>query len=144
MLKTLHNLRAQGKHIGITFSAFDLLHAGHCVMLSECKEHCDFLIVGLQTDPTIDRPEKNSPVQSVFERWMQLQSNKDIDLVIPYETERDLVDLLYIVRPDVRFLGAEYTGTEFTGHELEIGLYFNMRNHSFSSSDLRERVLRAS
>ena len=138
-------LKQEGKRIGITFSTFDLLHAGHIAMLSEAKNHCDYLICGLQTDPTIDRPEtKNKPVQSIVERQIQLAACRYVDEVVVYSTEQDLVDLLLILPVDVRILGVEYAEKEFTGkHECElrgIEIVFNGRDHSFSSSSLRKRV----
>ncbi len=129
---------------GITFSAFDLLHAGHVRMLEEAKQHCDYLIVGLQTDPTIDRPEKNKPTQSVVERYIQLKGCKFVDEIIPYTTEQDLEDILQALPIDVRILGEEYKDKTFTGREycekMEIKLVFNKRNHRFSSSGLRREV----
>jgi glycerol-3-phosphate cytidylyltransferase len=129
---------------GITFSAFDLLHAGHVRMLEEAKQHCDYLIVGLQTDPTIDRPEKNKPTQSVVERYIQLKGCKFVDEIIPYTTEQDLQDILQALPIDVRILGEEYRNKNFTGREycekMEIKLVFNKRNHRFSSSGLRKEV----
>jgi glycerol-3-phosphate cytidylyltransferase len=129
---------------GITFSAFDLLHAGHVRMLEEAKQHCDYLIVGLQTDPTIDRPEKNKPTQSVVERYIQLKGCKFVDEIIPYTTEQDLEDILQAFPIDVRILGEEYKDKNFTGREycekMEIKLVFNKRNHRFSSSGLRKEV----
>ena len=129
---------------GITFSAFDLLHAGHVRMLEEAKQHCDYLIVGLQTDPTIDRPEKNKPTQSVVERYIQLKGCKFVDEIIPYTTEQDLEDILQALPIDVRILGEEYKDKNFTGREycekMEIKLVFNKRNHRFSSSGLRREV----
>jgi glycerol-3-phosphate cytidylyltransferase len=138
-------LKQEGKRIGITFSTFDLLHAGHIAMLSEAKNHCDYLICGLQTDPTIDRPEtKNKPIQSIVERQIQLAACRYVDEVVVYSTEQDLVDLLLILPVDVRILGVEYANTEFSGKsecELRsISLVFNGRDHSFSSSSLRKRV----
>jgi glycerol-3-phosphate cytidylyltransferase len=130
--------------IGFVASAFDLLHAGHVQMLREAKEQCDYLIVGLQTDPTVDRPEKNSPVQTVVERYTQLNGVKYIDEIIPYATERDLEDILTMYHIDVRILGEEYREKEFTGKDIcrkrGIELFFNKRDHRFSSSDLRKRV----
>jgi len=125
--------------IGITFSSFDLLHAGHIAMLSEAKDHCDYLIVGLHTDPTIDRKSKNKPIQSVFERWLQLKGCKYVDEIIPYETEEDLINLLHILTPDVRIIGEEYRGKEFTGKGI-IPEYYNNRKHNYSSTYLRERI----
>lgn len=139
------HLKAGGKKIGIVFSAFDLLHAGHIAMLSEAKNHCDYLIAGLQTDPSIDRPEtKNKPVQSIVERQIQLGACRFVDEVVVYQTEQDLVDLLLILPVDVRILGVEYENKDFTGMkeclDRGIELVFNSRDHSFSSSNLRKRV----
>jgi glycerol-3-phosphate cytidylyltransferase len=132
------------KITGITFSAFDLLHAGHAKMLEEAKLHCDHLIVGLQTDPTIDRPEKNKPTQSVVERYIQLKACKFVDEIVPYATEQDLQDILQSFAIDVRIIGDEYKDTNFTGREYcekaNIKLVFNKRNHRFSSSGLRREV----
>ena len=141
-------LKAEGKRIGITFSTFDMLHAGHIAMLSEAKNHCDYLIAGLQTDPTIDRPDtKNHPVQSIVERQIQLAACRYVDEVVVYQTEEDLIDLLLILPVDVRILGVEYQGQDFTGREegtmRGIELVFNGRDHSFSSSSLRRRVAAA-
>ncbi len=141
-------LKAEGKRIGITFSTFDMLHAGHIAMLAEAKNHCDYLIAGLQTDPTIDRPmEKNRPVQSIVERQIQLAACRYVDEVVVYQTEQDLVDLLLILPLDVRILGVEYKDREFTGKEecfyRGIELIYNGRDHSFSSSSLRKRVAHA-
>ena len=130
--------------IGFTASTFDLLHAGHVQMLREAKEQCDYLICGLQIDPTIDRKEKNSPVQTVVERYTQLNGVKYVDEIIPYSTERDLEDILEMYHIDIRILGEEYRDKEFTGRDIckkrDIELYFNKREHRFSSSDLRNRV----
>lgn len=141
-------LKTQGKKIGITFSAWDLLHAGHIAMLAEAKNHCDYLIAGLQTDPTVDRPEtKNTPVQSIVERQIQLSACRFVDEVVVYQTEQDLVDLLLILPIDVRILGVEYENKDFTGRKeclkKGIELVFNSRDHSFSSSSLRKRVYEA-
>ena len=130
---------------GFTCSTFDLFHAGHILMLEEAKKQCDFLIVGLQTDPTIDRPDtKNKPVQGVFERWAQLKACKFIDQIIPYSTEKELRDILLSFPIDVRILGEEYQGKDFTGHDIPMEFYFNKRRHSFSTSELRQRVIDAS
>jgi glycerol-3-phosphate cytidylyltransferase len=130
---------------GITFSAFDLFHAGHVKMLEEAKRHCDYLIVGLQTDPTIDRPEKNKPTQSVVERYIQLKGCKFVDEIVPYATEQDLEDILHAFHIDLRIVGNEYIDKNFTGRayceEKGIELYFNSRDHRFSSSSLRKEVL---
>ena len=141
-------LKAQGKKIGITFSTFDMLHAGHIAMLSEAANHCDYLICGLQTDPTIDRPDtKNQPVQSIVERQIQLAACRYVDEVVVYQTEQDLIDLLLILPLDVRILGVEYENKDFTGRDecfdRGIVLVFNGRDHSFSSSSLRKRVVAA-
>ena len=142
------DLKAKGLKIGITFSTFDLLHAGHIAMLAEAKNHCDYLIAALQTDPTIDRPDtKNPPVQSIVERQIQLNTNRNVDEVVVYQTEKDLEDLLLILPVDVRILGVEYADKEFTGKQIcidrGIELVFNSRDHSFSSSNLRKRVAAA-
>ena len=144
----IRKLKDDGKKIGITFSTFDMLHAGHIAMLAEAKNHCDYLIAGLQTDPTIDRPDtKNKPVQSIVERQIQLAACRYVDEVVVYQTEQDLVDLLLILPLDVRILGVEYQDNEFTGHYegqmRGIELVFNSRDHSFSSSSLRKRVAEA-
>lgn len=144
----IKELKAQGKKIGITFSTFDMLHAGHVAMLSEARNHCDYLIAGLQTDPTIDRPDtKNKPIQSIVERQIQLAACRYVDEVVVYQTEQDLVDLLLILPLDVRILGVEYEGKKFSGDEAcydrSIAIVFNGRDHSFSSSSLRKRVVAA-
>lgn len=144
----IKQLKQDGKKIGITFSTFDMLHAGHIAMLSEAKNHCDYLICGLQTDPTIDRPDtKNRPIQSIVERQIQLAACRYVDEVVVYQTEQDLVDLLLILPVDVRVLGVEYQHKDFSGLEecgmREIELVFNGRDHSFSSSSLRKRVAHA-
>jgi glycerol-3-phosphate cytidylyltransferase len=131
--------------VGITFSTFDLLHAGHIGMLREAKSNCDYLIVGLQSDPTIDRPKtKNKPIQTMVERYAQLNAIKFIDEIVPYQTEEDLVDILELFEIDVRFLGEEYKEDEFSGKDVcrkrGIDLYFNKREHRFSTSGLRKRV----
>ena len=131
--------------IGFTCSTFDLLHAGHITMLEEAKHHCEYLIVGLQTDPTIDRPnEKNPPIQSLIERQIQLAAVKYVDEIICYQTESELEDLLLTLPINVRILGVEYKDKEFTGKDIAnqrgIELIFNKRDHSFSSTSLRKRV----
>lgn len=136
------------KRVGITFSTFDLLHAGHIAMLSEAKRHCDYLIAALQTDPTIDRPDtKNKPVQSIVERQIQLQAVRYVDEIVVYQTEKDLCDILLTLPLNVRILGEEYKTQEFTGKAIceqrGIELVFNGRDHSFSSSNLRKRVAEA-
>ena len=144
----IRKLKEDGKKIGITFSAWDMFHAGHVAMLAEAKNHCDYLIAGLQTDPTIDRPDtKNKPIQSIVERQIQLAACRYVDEVVVYQTEQDLVDLLLILPVNVRVLGVEYENTEYTGkHEgwmRGIEPIFNRRDHSFSSSSLRRRVVEA-
>jgi|TARA_B110000977_G_scaffold3549_1_gene4915 glycerol-3-phosphate cytidylyltransferase len=130
--------------IGITFSTFDLLHAGHVSMLREAKAQCDYLICGLQMDPSQDRKEKNAPVQSIVERYTQLNGVRYVDEIIPYNDEKDVEDLLTMMDINVRILGEEYRDKEFTGKDIcrkrDIDLYFNKRDHRFSSSDLRARV----
>lgn len=131
--------------MGFTCSTFDLLHAGHIQMLREAKEHCDYLIVGLQFDPSIDRAEKNSPVQTIVERYAQLKAVSYVDEIIPYGTEKDLEDILEMYHIDIRILGEEYRDKDFTGKDIcrrrNILLHFNKRDHRFSSSDLRKRVM---
>jgi glycerol-3-phosphate cytidylyltransferase len=144
----IRKLKEDGKKIGITFSTFDMLHAGHIAMLAEARNHCDYLICGLQTDPTIDRPDtKNKPVQSIVERQIQLAACRYVDEVVVYQTEQDLVDLLLILPLDVRVLGVEYQDKAYTGKNegmiRGIQPIFNARDHSFSSSGLRQRVVSA-
>jgi glycerol-3-phosphate cytidylyltransferase len=141
----IKDLKAKGLKIGITFSTFDLLHAGHISMLSEAKNHCDYLIAALQTDPTIDRPDtKNPPVQTIVERQIQLSATRFVDEIVVYQTESDVCDILLTLPIDVRILGVEYEHKEFTGRDIcterGIELVFNNRDHSFSSSSLRKRV----
>lgn len=134
----------ENKKVGITFSAFDLLHAGHVKMLEDAKAQCDYLIVGLQTDPTLDRPEKNRPTQTVVERYIQLKACKFVDEIVPYATEQDLEDILRSFKIDVRIIGEEYREKKFTGREYceekGIELYYNCRDHRFSSTSLRKVV----
>jgi len=130
---------------GITFSTFDLLHAGHILMLEECKNNCDFLIACLQTDPTIDRPDsKNKPAQSLYERWIQLRGCRFVNEIIPYSTEKELLDILSSTKIHVRFLGEEYKDKEFTGKQFcidnNIELFYNSRKHSYSTTELRKRA----
>ena len=144
----IKELKKEGLKIGITFSTFDLLHAGHIAMLAEAKNHCDYLIAALQTDPTIDRPDsKNPPVQTIVERQIQLSTNRNVDEVVVYQTEKDLEDLLLILPVDVRILGVEYKDKDFTGRDIcqkrGIEIVYNGRDHSFSSSSLRKRVAEA-
>ena len=128
--------------IGFTCSCFDLLHAGHILMLKDAKEQCDYLIVGLQTDPTLDRPEKNKPIQSLEERKIQLEAVKYVDEILKYNTEKELFEILRMLRPDVRILGSDYEGKYFTGTELNIPIYYHKRNHNYSSSNLRQKILK--
>lgn len=144
----IKELKNNGLKIGIVFSSFDLFHAGHVAMLAEAKNHCDYLIAALQTDPTIDRPDtKNPPVQTIVERQIQLSTNRNVDEVVVYQTEKDLEDLLLILPVDVRILGVEYMDNNFTGKDIcqrrGIQLIYNSRDHSFSSSSLRKRVAAA-
>lgn len=125
---------------GFTCSTFDLFHAGHLLMLQEAKRNCDWLIVGIQSDPTIDRPTKNKPVQSLYERWVQLEACVYVDKVIPYTTEKELIDILQSQEIDIRFVGEEYREQNFTGKDLGIPIHYNKRSHSFSSTELRKRV----
>ena len=133
----------KGKKIGFTCSCFDLLHAGHIIMLKDAKEQCDYLIVGLQTDPTLDRPEKNKPIQSFEERFIQLYAVQYVDVVVKYETEKDLYELLKKIKPDIRILGSDYDvpDVRFTGYDLHIPIYFHERNHNYSSTNLRKKIL---
>ena len=127
--------------IGFTCSCFDLLHAGHILMLKDAKQQCDKLIVGLQTDPTLDRPEKNKPIQSYEERYIQLEAVKYIDEIIKYETEEELYQLLKVLQPDVRILGSDYEdGRYYTGIELNIPIHFHQRNHNYSSTNIRKKI----
>lgn len=128
------------KTIGFTCGSFDLLHAGHILMLKECKSHCDYLIVGLQTDPTIDRPEKNLPIESVKERMIRLKGCRYVDEIIFYTTEDELYKLLKTLKPDIRFVGADHKGKPFTGDKLPIKVIFNTRDHDYSSSNLINRI----
>jgi glycerol-3-phosphate cytidylyltransferase len=129
--------------VGFTCGSFDLLHTGHALMLEEAKTHCDRLIVGLQSDPTLDRPEKNKPVQSLQERIIMIKSIRWVDEVHIYNTEAELIELIKILNPAVRIVGADWKGKQFTGYDLPIRVVFNTRDHSYSTSSLRERVLTA-
>lgn len=134
--------------VGFTCSAFDLLHSGHVQMLREAKDQCEYLICGLQVDPSIDRPNKNKPIQTVVERYAQLKAIGYVDEIIPYVTEQDLEDILSMYSIDVRILGEEYKEGKFTGRAIcssrGIKLHFNKRDHRFSSSELRQRVVEKS
>lgn len=131
--------------VGFTCSTFDLLHAGHITMLKEARNQCDWLICGLQTDPTIDRPNsKNKPIQSLVERYIQLEAVKYVDEIVVYQTEKDLEDLLLTLDIDIRIVGEEYKNVNFTGKDIcsrrDIEIYYNKREHSFSTTELRERI----
>ena len=130
--------------VGFSCSTFDMLHAGHVQMLRDAKDQCDYLMVGLQMDPSIDRPSKNPPIQTIVERYTQLKAVGYVDEIIPYGTEQDLEDILTMYHIDVRILGEEYRDKDFTGKDIcrqrDIDLYFNKRDHRFSSSGLRKRI----
>jgi glycerol-3-phosphate cytidylyltransferase len=134
----------QNRIVGITCSTFDLLHAGHVIMLEECKKYCDYLICALQVDPTIDRPQKNKPIQSLVERYLQLDAVKHVDKIIPYNTEEELITIFSSLDLDVRIIGEEYKDSDFTAKNIclkrGIKLVYNKRDHDFSSSSLRERI----
>lgn len=130
---------------GITFGAFDVLHAGHCLMLKEAKEMCDWLIVGLHDDPSVAPEEyrgkkKNKPIQRLDERFIQLQANRYVDEIVVYKTEEDLLQLLKDLKPDLRIIGADWKDKFFTGHDLPIPVFYNSRNHNYSSTELRQRI----
>jgi glycerol-3-phosphate cytidylyltransferase len=128
------------KIVGFTCSTFDLLHTGHILMLEEAKSQCDYLICGLQIDPSVDRPQKNSPVQSYYERFIQLSAVKYVDAIIPYTTEDELMTILQTNDIDIRILGDEYETKQFTGSNLDMDYYFNKRTHNYSTTELRKRV----
>ncbi|MDB5238514.1 MAG: Glycerol-3-phosphate cytidylyltransferase [Candidatus Kaiserbacteria bacterium] len=137
-----------GKRVGITAGAFDLCHAGHMLVFKEAKEICDYLIIALQDDPS-DTPadyrgkKKNKPIMSLEERKIILESVKYIDEIVVYNTEEELYGLLVRLKPDVRIIGADWKGKEYTGHDLPIEMYFNSRDHNFSTTALRERIYEA-
>ena len=141
-IEALNKLIIKNKYnkVGFTCSCFDLLHCGHCIMLEDCKKQCDVLIVGLQTDPTIDRKDKNKPVQSYEERKIMIQSIKYVDDVIEYSTEAELLQILEILKPDVRIIGTDWQGKEYTGHLPPIPIHWHQRTHNWSTSNLRRRV----
>jgi glycerol-3-phosphate cytidylyltransferase len=130
--------------VGITCSTFDLLHAGHILMLEECKTYCDYLICAIQVDPSLDRPEKNKPSQSLVERFIQLIAVKWVDEIIPYSTESELEEIFSALSIHVRIIGEDYLGKEFTAKEIcnqrGIEIVYNKRQHKFSSSELRTRI----
>jgi len=140
MFTVLEELKKQKKRIGFTSGVFDLLHSGHIMMLQECRAHCDFLIVGILTDPTRDRPEKNKPIQTIWERFVQLQAVRGINIVAPFDTEYDLDCMLHMIMPHIRFVGEEYVGVDHTGKGIPgIEIFYNKRKHPFSSTELRKR-----
>lgn len=142
-------IKKRTRKIGITFSAFDLCHAGHILMLKEARSVCDYLIVGLHVDPSLERPDennwssgkKNTPIMSFEERLIILQGIRYVDEIIPYETEEDLIRILKTRKPDIRIIGSDWKGKQFTGHDLSIEVYYNSRNHTFSSSALRKKLI---
>jgi len=141
IFKEIAQLKKEGKVVGFTASTFDLMHAGHVIMLQEAKTQCDFLIVGLLTDPTRDRKNKNYPIQTSWERWIQAQAIKAIDRVIPFDTEEDLENMIRILKPDVRFVGKEYEGTEHTGWNIKgTKIIYNERAHNYGSTQLRNKI----
>lgn len=137
-----------GKKVGITAGAFDLCHAGHMLMFKEAKEHCDYLIVALQDDPSVTTADyrgkkKNKPIMSLAERRIILGGIRYIDEVVTYRTEEDLYELLKEIKPDIRIIGADWKGKEFTGHDLPMEMYYNSRDHGFSTTELRRRIREA-
>tara|TARA_R110002051_G_scaffold325745_2_gene430762 strand:- start:2548 stop:2985 length:438 start_codon:yes stop_codon:yes gene_type:complete len=133
----------KGVKVGFVASCFDLLHAGHCLMLKDAKSQCDRLVAALHVDPSRERIDKNTPIQSLEERLIQLQSIKYVDEILTYENERGLIDLLKKVRPNVRILGSDYMGQHFTGKNLGIPIFYHIRSHEWSSSNLRSRIKNA-
>ena len=141
IFKAISDLKKDGKIIGFTASTFDLLHAGHVIMLDEAKTQCDFLIVGLLTDPTKDRDTKNAPIQTTWERWIQTQALGSIDTIIPFDTEEDLENMIKVLKPDVRFVGDEYKNTKHTGHDIKgVNIIYNKREHNYGSTQLRNKI----
>ena len=138
-LLKIEEIRKQGNRIGYTCSTFDLLHAGHIAMLAEAKSKCDFLIAGILSDPTIDRANKQIPCQSLFERWVQLDAVSYVDIIIPFSSEQDIIDMVLTLKPDIRIVGEEYKDIEHTGKGL-CPIFYNSRKHSFSSTELKERI----
>lgn len=137
----LHTLKKKTEYeMGFTCGSFDLLHPGHLLMLKDCKKHCDFLVVGLQVDPSVDRPAKNKPIETLEERHLRLESCKYVDQIMIYRTEEDLLHMLKALRPDIRFIGVDHQDKEFTGHDLNIPIHWNRRDHHHSSSGLRNRI----
>lgn len=146
-LERLQTIRKEqaGKKIGVIFSCFDLLHAGHCLILEDGKKHCDYFVVGLQTDPTIDRPSKNKPIQTLEERMIQVRNQKAVDEVVVYSTEADLVQFLDALRPDIRIIGDDYVGKQFTGKDFPgVEVIYHPRSvHDYSTTSLRKRIFEA-
>jgi glycerol-3-phosphate cytidylyltransferase len=141
ILEQIQAIKSLNKKIGFTCSCFDLLHSGHVIMLNDAKSQCDILVVGLQTDPTIDRPlEKNKPVQDFQERKIMINGIKYVDYVIEYTTEAELYEILKELNPDVRIIGTDWQGKKYTGHDLPIKIHWHVRNHNYSTTDLRKRV----
>ena len=142
-LLKIEEIRKQGNRIGYTCSTFDLLHAGHIAMLAEAKSKCDFLIAGILSDPTNDRASKQKPCQSLFERWVQLDAVSYVDMIIPFETEAEIIEIIKGIRPDIRIVGEDYKSRDFTGKSwgnAKPNNYYNARQHDFSSSELRKRI----
>ena len=144
MMNNCYQAKREGKVIGFASVVGDMLHAGHVLYLNECKQHCDYLIVGIVSDPTIDRPFKNKPIQSLFERYVQVASIGVVDEVVPLSGEDDLLLALMALPVDVRFVGEDYLGKDFTGKkecgEKGIRIIYNSRKHHLSSSELRKRI----
>ena len=136
----VHWIQSQEKTIGFTASCFDLLHTGHTLMLREAKQICSIVVVALQTDPTVDRPEKNKPIQSFYERKIQVENNRNVDYIIEYTTEKELLFILENLNPHIRILGTDYIGKHFTGDHLPIDIYWANRDHGFSTSELRKQI----
>jgi len=145
MFNEIKELKDNGKIIGFTASTADLNHAGLMIMLEQLKNDCDYVVFGLLSDPTIDRPDsKNFPVETMFERWIKMASCKYVDLVIPFSTENDLENMIRIIKPHIRYVGKEYEGQAHTGYNIEdVNIVYNDRDHDFSSSELRKRIYRA-
>ena len=147
-LKIVLRASMEGKKIGFTCSCFDLLHAGHYLMLKDSKAQCDFLVVGLQTDPTLNEAyrintggkNKNKPIQDYDERLIQIEGCKYVDCVVKYESEEELLQIIQVINPDVRILGSDWSGKEYTGYKLNIPIHWHNRNHDYSTSNLRNRV----
>ena len=132
-----------GKKVGVTVGAFDLCHAGHILVFKEAKTVCDYLIVGLHSDPSLDRPEKNKPIMSLEERRIILEGIKYVDEIVTYNSEEELYKLLVDLKPDIRIIGPDWKGKEYTGHDLPIPMYFNSRDHGYSTTELRHRIYEA-